>query len=43
MEPINDNEAETPYYNKTNQGYDNNYGNTNDIYDNGYIQYPSPQ
>ena len=29
MEPINNNEDETPYYNKTNQGYDNNYGNNN--------------
>ena len=44
MEPINDNEDEAPYYNNTNQGYDNNYGNSNEVGNNmDFIQYPSSQ
>ena len=44
MEPINNNEDETPYYNKTNQGYDNNYGNNNNERGNkDFIQYPSSE
>ena len=44
MEPINNNEVETPYYNKTSQGYDNNYGNNNNECGNkDFIQYPSSE
>jgi hypothetical protein len=44
MGPINDNEIEKPYYDNTNQGYDNYNGNNNDVFGNeDYIQYPSSQ